>query len=826
MFVVPRSAIEAEILTVDDKRRTGILAGGPGAGKTTVLAHLLAKPRENHKPLRVALENYDPGHHGERGPRASVGAVQGSFQQYRALLEKLLVHYVPGTVEDFRREAMSARNSEVTNARISTLEDSMKELQTPLRPVDLADAWRAAAGVIGECFLRHWNASADGSIRLLLLDNADAIVDQDIGDWLGALLPQLDKTIAVVTQQPDARIIGESSDEILAERVQQASAPELRVSTLENFDRSTVIEELARKDVRGQLAQRVFELSAGHPATLSLVYELLWGDRAVRPEDPESLLTDLPEPQHERIAVLVDRLVEQSGRPILRTALWAAAVPRTFDAELLRHLLGDQPLSADEQARLFEDLGKMSLLVEDVSADDPGEKPRHSLRLHSYIRNAILDRMTRLHSDVFANLNRSAAEYYRQQVLEYKSTTATYSEASVYEDTTWQGYKREWLYHNGLAVTSADKEAALVEFATVFAEALWWWANYIHFDFCDEYLTDLAQLAAHRDDRRIKNTYWPELGDLYDSLRLVLREYPPRSMKPADADWQGIRDALAMVEDVCGLTSKPAGSLDEGQQRLAGLLALFTAHTWRYSATDRSQADPYYVQAAETLADPWDIAWVEYERADLQLECGELTAVREPWDKAAAFAQPGEHPQSAPDDELISNLHRVRADYCWATKDYAGAAASYGKAVLHAYLFHLAGPAPDEYTLQFYVDVRARALSRLFGLGPDQRPDALEYAATMARAMPVVVSANPSGAQVLRSALEGTDVLPAESADAIGRLLDSQQPLLLAQQLFPRGPQVEELHLRRTDFSVECRRYVAAVKRTDILSDLTSGAWS
>ncbi|WP_134110019.1 hypothetical protein [Kribbella pratensis] len=821
---MPRSEIEAGILTVDNERRIGILAGVAGAGKTTVLAHLLAKPRENHKPQRVSLENYDPGHHGERGPRASVGAVQGSFQQYRALLEKLLVCYAPGAVDDFRREAMGARNSEVTNARISTLEDSMKELSAPLRPTDLADAWRAAAAVIGDCFLRHWNADTGDSIRLLLLDNADAIADQDIGDWLGTLLPQLEKTIVVATQQPDAKIIGESSDDILAERIKQPSASGLRVSALDNFEQSTVIKELARLGVRGQLAQRVFDVSAGHPATLSLVYELLWSDRAVRPDNPESLLTDLPEPQHERIAVLVDRLVERSGRPVLRTALWAAAVPRTFDADLLRHLLDGQSLSADEQAAIFEDLGKMSLLVEDVSADDSSEAPRHSLRLHSYIRNAILDRMTRLHSDLFTDLNRKAAEYYRQQVLEYKSSTATYSDASVYEDTTWQGYKREWLYHNGLAVTSADKEDALVEFATVFAEAHWWWANYIHFDFCDEYLTDLAQLAVHRGDKRIKQTYWPELGVLYDSLRLVLREYPPRSVKPADADWQGIRDALAMVEDVCGLTSKPAGSLSERQQRLAGLLALFTAHTWRYPPTDRSQADPCYVQAAAALADPWDVAWVEYERADLHLECGELTAVQLPWEKAAAFAQPGDEPQSAPDDELISNLHRVRADYCWTIGDYPRAAASYGKAVLHAYLFHLAGPAPDEYTLQFYVDVRARALSRLFGLDPDQRPNALKYAAIMARAMPIVVSADPSPAQVLRSTLEDDDGVP-RAEEAIGRLLDRQQPLLLAQELFPRGPQVEELHMRRSDFSIECRRYVAAVKRTGILTDLTSEVW-
>jgi hypothetical protein len=92
--------------------------------------------------------------------------------------------------------------------------------------------------------------------------------------------------------------------------------------------------------------------------------------------------------------------------------------------------------------------------------------------------------------------------------------------------------------------------------------------------------------------------------------------------------------------------------------------------------------------------------------------------------------------------------------------------------------------------------------------------------------MPVVVSDSPSAAQVLRSELEQSDVLTAASAEAISRLLDSQQPLLLAHELFPRGPQVEELHLLESDFSVECGRYVEAVRHTEVLTDLSSEPWS
>ena len=30
----------------------------------------------------------------------------------------------------------------------------------------------------------------------------------------------------------------------------------------------------------------------------------------------------------------------------------------------------------------------------------------------------------------------------------------------------------------------------------MFLDAFWWWGNYVHFDFCDQLLADVAQLTA------------------------------------------------------------------------------------------------------------------------------------------------------------------------------------------------------------------------------------------------------------------------------------------------------------------------------------------
>ena len=73
-----------------------------------------------------------------------------------------------------------------------------------------------------------------------------------------------------------------------------------------------------------------------------------------------------------------------------------------------------------------------------------------------------------------------------------------------------------------------------------------------------------------------------------------------------------------------------------------------------------------------------------------------------------------ERTDDEPDEELTANLHRLRGDCCWVSGDRQRAATWYGRAILHAYLFHTVGGPPDEYTLQFYVDIRAGVISRLF----------------------------------------------------------------------------------------------------------------
>lgn len=794
------------------------LSGESGAGKTSVLRHL-----EDHeqapRPILVNLEDFNPGHRGEHGSQASLGAVQGSFQHFSGLLQRLVRRTCSREVlARFQAEIADARNAEVLGGRVSGIEESMDEYEGTLGPQDLANAWRKAENIVADSFVAHWNAAT--TPRLLLLDNVDEIADQEIGTWMADLLPRLTQTTVVLTRTPGGPPFP------LPEHAVQV----FEIADLDQRDVRVYLDDAARlarhTRVSEFLERKVYEVSRGHPATLAAVYELLWGSDALPGTDPVTLLHDLPDSPGEKAAALVERVVRHDEA--LERALWAAAIPRRFDAPLLNHLLADPPLSPADQRRVFEALGRFTLtekLLQDGSR----------LRLHSYIRSGLLQRMRRIDGDRFDALHARAAAYYGERLrAKYSDGIAyRYGEAFTYENPKWQDLKREWLYHLGHATSDKARRHALLEFTGVFLDAFWWWGSYIQFDFCDQLVTDLGHLArnwqANADDSDDDDA-WPELEALHQALQRILHGYPLRSVKSKGADWDDVRKAFLRLEGLCGLQRRDARRLTRNARHVAALLQVFLAHTWRYPASERPEADQYYSRAADLFAqdEDWSEAWIAFERADLRLDRGEVDGVSDLWRHAAALVQPyqddsagvevpavggtqleDEPEDDEPDDELVSNLHRLRADCCWETGDHARSATWYGRAVLHAYLFHLIGGPPDDYTLQFYVDIRARALSRLFHLWRCGEQDtAVALAIEMARAFPTT-----------------PDLEPDRTPDRLRQLLAERTPVALARALFPRGPDVSELGKFDSPFNQEFDALLAALGPDRASSDLHDPVW-
>ncbi|MGH3831329.1 MAG: hypothetical protein ACRDRS_12935 [Pseudonocardiaceae bacterium] len=780
MLFIGRGALLAEILgSTGNEFGANDLVGGLGAGKTSILQRL--KDQARVQTIRVNLEDFNPGHRGDHGSDASLGAVQASFQQFCALLETLVQWTCSQeTLAGFQGDVADARNKEVEGVKVSSLRESMRAFQDELQPQDLVEAWRSAKTVVAEKFVSYWNSVP--TPRMLLIDNIDEVSDQEIGTWLGELLSLLTQTITVFTRTPEWPPLQLGTDAV-------------RVFEIADFDESEVHEYLdaaamqaGREPVMQSIKTKIYQISQGRPATLAAVYELIWGADAVPGMDLLEFLGDRPERQEEWAAVLVERLVRDDDA--LERALWAAAVPRRFNALLLEDLLGDSPLSPIDQRRVFDALARFTFTE---------KLPDDSLRLHSYVRNGLLQRLRRTAPRRFDALHARAAEHYGRELT---AEGNRYGEAFIYEDPKWQRGKREWLYHRGHATSKDAQRKALLDFTRVFLDAFWWWGAYIHFDFCDQLITDLGHLAAHR-----AAPAWPDLEALHRALRRILRKYPLRSVKLKDADWADVRKALWTVQRLCGLQAHEPRTTDE--RHVEALLRVFLAHTWRYQECKRPEADQDYSRAADLFArdKDWSNPWVLFERAELRLERGEADAVSDFWKNAAALVQPKKVGDET-DEELISNLHWLRGDCCWESGEQARSATWYGRAVVHAYLFHLVGGPPDDYTLQFYVDIRARALNRLFEVWEKDRDAAVRLAAEMARAFPT-----PYGRE------------PGRLPDQLRQSLEGDKPVLLAHALFPRGPEVWELGSEDSPFTEEFDALFDALGRQRESGDLHDPAW-
>jgi hypothetical protein len=818
--LVGRRKLLADILSgAVDRPRVDDLWGSLGAGKTSILRNL----KDNApglSPIFVDMGEFNPGHRGESGDQASIGAVQASFQQFSLLLKDLIRRTgISDALARFEDDIISAHNADVLGRRIFSLEESMAELKGDLRPKDLADAWRAAADTIADAFVSYWNRPTGEGYRLLLLDNIDEVTDQEIGIWLGRLLPRLQRTVAVITQERDGDLWWLPKDSV-----------SVRLFPLPSFDIGEVkayLKDVAQVSVPDHVAKNIYQISGGHAATLVVIYRLLWQSGVKASVIQDEVLKNLPDSQDEKVAELVKRLVKRLNNRAMTQALWAVAVPRRFDAGFVRFMLTGSSLSDEEVEDVFRELGKLPF-AEALYED------RSLLRIHPYVRHSLLEDMRRFNRDRFNALHQRAADYYSKEVLtkEGGRSPYRYGDAFIYEDPEWQRSKREWLYHQGHASEDDAKRGALLDFARVFLDAFWWWANYVHFDFCDQLVADLDNLAKRRRVRQSGSVRqasafvepdkeaWPELELLHLALRRVLRGYPPRSMKRKDADWDDVRDALFEVQNLCGLRDKPGRGWTEDQKHVAALLDIFLAHTWRYQGGELSKADKCYERAAARMdkEKDWSWPWIAFERADLYFERNEIGAVRDLWLDAARLVQPfdvdaDEEGDDEPDDELTSNLHRLRGDCCWSGGDRLRAATWYGRAVLHAYLFHFAGDppdnCPDEYTLQFYVDTCARVLGRLFALQTlNEHDTALDCAQEMAR---VVSGAFGEAPRADRTELK--------------RLLEEQAPLPLSRAMFPRAPEVLELERAKSRFTSEFWPRYDSLDLAAVYSDLHDEIW-
>jgi hypothetical protein len=511
----------------------------------------------------------------------------------------------------------------------------------------------------------------------------------------------------------------------------------------------------------------VMAFSNGHPLAMEAAIERV---RTRRPGEALRVTLDsLSLSGQRQIADLVEQMVPSADRPRLRRVLEAACTLRRFDDEALAAVLdqGDRDQAAGDGGSLAGALAGHSFVTR--QRDWPGRTRTYAI--HEFVRQQKLDqldegRLTELHA-------RAEAHYLgRARDRESELGGSNYARCLRYERREWQAARSEWLYHY---CQGGERHEVPMEIATVYLEVFWWWGCYIRFPFCDLLVGDLVNHARSETQRS-----WAH------ALQQFHRAYAPEQGN-GEGDWPAVEAALLDIRDLGG-SSSPAGQLDETQQRLHALTAIFLAHAhWRQDVGD-PQIDHWYREAYRRFVRmgeyDWCMPWVRFERADLERERGNPAA-------AARHCAAGLRLASADDHEVTANLRRLRADLALAERDVDQAAEGYALAVLEAYAFQYRPHPPDVYTSTFYEVVTSGILDQLRAVAEAGRPEE------------VVIMAERLHGQWPQMRSGAVEDWP----HPVERLVEQGDWDALHPCLFPRGPSERELD------GAAARTYAGTVSR-------------
>jgi hypothetical protein len=759
-----------------------------GAGKSAFLRRLGVEVRGPIRVISLDMEKWGPQQTG-----VSVAALQANFTSFTNILRAFCTGLVADPVE---KEALldrlevaikNARNGvakvrrpelkvvqKATYGEDATVDESPADFTANIGPVtitpgQLSDEWRKAAIGLGNVVVPWLNERLGDGTLLLLVDNIENYARNvstsgmpEVGTWFLDLLHSIENTFVVLA--------GDAASPAPVGISREVSLPDLSQADVAEY----LLIRLGRpSDAR--VTQQIYAFSGGNPAALGLICDVLLAEESREPADVLSALSHLPAERTETIAVLVQDMIAQLSDRKLDLVLKAACVLRRFGTPVLAAVLnGDSETDIPSQ---IEELESFSFTER---VDDPDTR-EYALRVHPFVRTGLEERMRRYEPTLLRSFHSRAAKYYYDIVQADPSDDSGYSGWFRYEDPKWRVPLREWLYHS--ASISDDLDVRL-HLARVFLDCEWWWGNYVPMDFCEEFVGDLQMLS--------RSTGSSDLSDMAAVFRGILDAYPARSIKPSDANWAAVRSEFETLQDLCGVLDED--NLDsEEKNHVAALISVFLAHTWRYSEPTSARGNEFYDAALrlfEHKDDAWNIAWIVFERADLTLEQGDhagaLEKSVEAADKIYAAYRNEVGKNKYLDDELVANTHRLRGDCQWLLGDPLSAARCYARAVLHAYRFHNTGGPPDEYTHQFYVEMRGRAITPAIYLWRnDRRQEAIQFA------------------EELRNAILPFWKPPQESV--LEELLSVGGAMELGLALFPRNPWAYELGLRRSEFMTEWR---------------------
>jgi tetratricopeptide (TPR) repeat protein len=284
------------------------IVGGPGMGKTWLLARLVQDHGENPRlamtkePIDFYLTTY----------RSEDGVRRGIAQQLG------WAHFT---------------------AYGMTLNDLEKGRQAELSEETLANLARKAQ----DAFVSDYNSLAEKNDKIvLLLDTYELVQNEPISMWLTTtLLPHINKTVVVLAGRRNQEIdFGPMRD-----AVETVSLGPLPVDAAKEYLAKKGLEDIA-DEVIGQ----IWQLAEGRPLLIDMAMD--WIKENI---DIEQIINVPRRKFQEQLVATIRDLRKPKDQAILYMA-WAH---RRFDAELLRFLMDDPSIDYD---RLVDELGQLSFV--------------------------------------------------------------------------------------------------------------------------------------------------------------------------------------------------------------------------------------------------------------------------------------------------------------------------------------------------------------------------------------------------------------------------------------------------------------------------------
>lgn len=474
-----------------------------------------------------------------------------------------------------------------------------------------------------------------------------------------------------------------------------------RVRELDNAESLVLLREFAREvvDAEPDEALELVRASGGLPLALVLLGKRL--KRESRSGNPRRIRAALDTLRDAKERLEFQEPVEPGASPVSLAATIEMSYSNPSLADDARGALQALSVFRPKPHEFSEDMAQQIAGVGGALLDELDDVGLIECNAGRYTMHRSIAEYARskLSPERSSALYHSAVDYFRERMVDIennKDAASDYGRWYRYETPEWQTAKDNWLYY----LSHAGEEApALLAFLRAYFDAFWWWGCYLDFAFCDQLAKEWQQRETSEHGRQVLAL-----------VRKFQHAYPKETQDRRSKAWPEVEAALLQLHAMAGLDGDPSQWTDKERRHVRGITDIFLAEVSRFGRDDFEQAAKWYQEASELFeknGDDWDMAWLQYHFADMNVQRGEPDVALQQLQRSLALGTLERDP------EVVAQAYRVRGDIFLAAGELQQAAENFNYALFHAYRFQVEPLSPDPYTVEFYAQMASHVLQQL-----------------------------------------------------------------------------------------------------------------